>query len=88
MGGTFTVAGIIDSCIFSATEIFKKFELGKINWDQTNLAKLWKKPTSDNSLDAPVLYPAYSKQNVFLLPFQPYFGVLQWTREINQTSEF
>jgi len=31
VGGTFTVAGIIDSCIFSATEIFKKFELGKIN---------------------------------------------------------
>ena len=59
MGGTFTVAGIIDSCIFSgscwssshisiaaedvfhscwplffsATEIFKKFELGKLNWE-------------------------------------------------------
>ena len=66
VGGTFTVAGIIDSCIFSgrqhspismtlqnmvknplctihcesqfvtslfsATEIFKKFELGKLNW--------------------------------------------------------
>jgi hypothetical protein len=31
VGGTFTVAGIIDSCIFSATEIFKKFELGKLN---------------------------------------------------------
>lgn len=31
VGGTFTVAGIIDSCIFSATEIFKKFEIGKLN---------------------------------------------------------
>merc|ERR1711972_685593 len=31
VGGTFTVAGIIDSCIFSATEIFKKFELGKLS---------------------------------------------------------
>jgi len=30
VGGTFTVAGIIDSCIFSATEIFRKFELGKL----------------------------------------------------------
>jgi len=29
VGGTFTVAGIIDSCIFTASEIFKKFELGK-----------------------------------------------------------
>jgi hypothetical protein len=31
VGGTFTVAGIIDSCIFSATEIFKKFEIGKLS---------------------------------------------------------
>jgi len=31
VGGTFTVAGIIDSCIFSATEILKKFELGKLS---------------------------------------------------------
>jgi len=30
VGGTFTVAGIIDSCIFSATELFRKFELGKL----------------------------------------------------------
>lgn len=29
IGGTFTVAGIIDSCIFTASEILKKFELGK-----------------------------------------------------------
>jgi len=29
VGGTFTVAGIIDSCIFTASEMFKKFELGK-----------------------------------------------------------
>ncbi|CAD5116532.1 DgyrCDS5411 [Dimorphilus gyrociliatus] len=31
VGGTFTVAGIIDSLIFSASEIFKKFEIGKLN---------------------------------------------------------
>lgn len=31
IGGTFTVAGIIDSTIFRATEIFKKFELGKLS---------------------------------------------------------
>jgi len=30
VGGTFTVAGIIDSAIFSASELFKKFELGKM----------------------------------------------------------
>lgn len=29
IGGTFTVAGIIDSFIFTASELFKKFELGK-----------------------------------------------------------
>jgi len=29
VGGTFTVAGIVDSFIFTAHEIFKKFELGK-----------------------------------------------------------
>lgn len=31
VGGTFTVAGIFDSVIFSATEIFRKFELGKLS---------------------------------------------------------
>ncbi|CAG0891053.1 unnamed protein product [Darwinula stevensoni] len=31
IGGTFTVAGIIDSCIFTASEIFKKFEIGKLS---------------------------------------------------------
>lgn len=31
VGGTFTVAGIIDACIFSATEVFKKFEIGKLS---------------------------------------------------------
>lgn len=31
VGGTFTVAGIIDSMIFSSMEIFKKFELGKLS---------------------------------------------------------
>ena len=31
VGGTFTVAGIIDSCLFTATEVFKKFELGKLS---------------------------------------------------------
>ncbi|KAG8188412.1 hypothetical protein JTE90_007987 [Oedothorax gibbosus] len=31
VGGTFTVAGIIDSMIFSASEIFKKFEIGKLS---------------------------------------------------------
>ena len=31
VGGTFTVAGIIDSVIFSGMEIFKKFELGKLS---------------------------------------------------------
>merc|ERR1719384_1586629 len=31
VGGTFTVAGIIDSMIFSGLEIFKKFELGKLS---------------------------------------------------------
>jgi hypothetical protein len=30
IGGTFTVAGIIDSLIFSATEMFKKFQMGKL----------------------------------------------------------
>ncbi|KAK3095302.1 hypothetical protein FSP39_012977, partial [Pinctada imbricata] len=30
VGGTFTVAGIIDSCIFTASEVFKKAELGKL----------------------------------------------------------
>ncbi|CAC5409531.1 unnamed protein product [Mytilus coruscus] len=31
VGGTFTVAGILDSCIFTAAEIFKKAELGKLS---------------------------------------------------------
>lgn len=31
VGGTFTVAGIIDSMIFTSMEIFKKFELGKLS---------------------------------------------------------
>lgn len=31
VGGTFTVAGIIDSLVFTASEIFKKFEIGKLN---------------------------------------------------------
>ncbi|XP_013383276.1 endoplasmic reticulum-Golgi intermediate compartment protein 1-like [Lingula anatina] len=31
LGGTFTVAGIIDSLIFTAAEIFKKAELGKLS---------------------------------------------------------
>ncbi|XP_074643996.1 endoplasmic reticulum-Golgi intermediate compartment protein 1-like [Tubulanus polymorphus] len=29
IGGTFTVVGIIDSCIFSAAEVIKKIEIGK-----------------------------------------------------------
>lgn len=31
VGGTFTVAGIIDSVIFTSLEVFKKFELGKLS---------------------------------------------------------
>jgi len=31
VGGTFTVAGIVDSLLFSATEAFKKFQLGKLS---------------------------------------------------------
>lgn len=31
VGGTFTVAGIIDSLVFTASELFKKFQLGKLN---------------------------------------------------------
>jgi len=31
VGGTFTVAGIVDSLIFTSMEIFKKFELGKLS---------------------------------------------------------
>jgi len=31
VGGTFTVAGIIDSCLFTAHEVFRKIEMGKIN---------------------------------------------------------
>lgn len=30
VGGTFTVAGIIDSLLFTASELFKKFQLGKL----------------------------------------------------------
>ncbi|XP_037069059.1 LOW QUALITY PROTEIN: endoplasmic reticulum-Golgi intermediate compartment protein 1-like [Pollicipes pollicipes] len=30
VGGTFTVAGIVDSAVFTASEMFKKFELGKL----------------------------------------------------------
>jgi len=31
IGGTFTVAGIFDSLLFSATETFKKFQIGKLS---------------------------------------------------------
>ncbi len=31
IGGTFTVASLIDSMVFTASEIFKKFELGKLS---------------------------------------------------------
>ncbi|KAK7815962.1 hypothetical protein U0070_014175 [Myodes glareolus] len=31
IGGTFTVAGILDSCIFTASEAWKKIQLGKIH---------------------------------------------------------
>ena len=31
VGGTFTVAGIIDSMIFTASELFKKAQLGKLS---------------------------------------------------------
>jgi len=31
VGGTFTVAGIIDSFLFTASEFYKKFELGKLS---------------------------------------------------------
>jgi len=31
IGGTFTVAGIFDSLLFTATETFKKFQIGKIS---------------------------------------------------------
>ncbi|CAF3965375.1 unnamed protein product [Rotaria magnacalcarata] len=30
VGGSFTVASILDSLIFTASELFKKFELGKM----------------------------------------------------------
>ena len=30
IGGTFTVAGIIDSMLFTATSVFKKMEIGKL----------------------------------------------------------
>ena len=31
VGGTFTVAGLVDSIIFNASEIFRKLELGKLS---------------------------------------------------------
>lgn len=31
VGGTFTVAGILDSCIFTAAEVFRKLEIGKLS---------------------------------------------------------
>lgn len=31
IGGTFTVAGILDSCIFTASEAWKKIQLGKMH---------------------------------------------------------
>ena len=31
VGGTFTVAGIIDSMIFTASELFKKAQMGKLS---------------------------------------------------------
>jgi len=31
VGGTFTVASIIDSLVFTASELFKKFEIGKVS---------------------------------------------------------
>ena len=31
VGGAFTVAGIIDSMIFTASEVFRKAELGKLS---------------------------------------------------------
>lgn len=31
VGGTFTVAGIIDSCIFTASEAWKKIQIGKMS---------------------------------------------------------
>lgn len=31
VGGTFTVAGIVDSCVFTAHEVFRKMELGKLS---------------------------------------------------------
>ncbi|VDP18148.1 unnamed protein product [Soboliphyme baturini] len=31
IGGTFTVAGIIDSLIFTASQMYKKFEIGKLH---------------------------------------------------------
>ncbi|XP_075261608.1 endoplasmic reticulum-Golgi intermediate compartment protein 1-like [Convolutriloba macropyga] len=31
VGGTFTVAGIIDSCLFTAHEVFRKIEMGKLS---------------------------------------------------------
>ncbi|KAH6945146.1 hypothetical protein HPB50_007423 [Hyalomma asiaticum] len=31
VGGTFTVAGIVDSLVFTASEVFRKFEMGKLS---------------------------------------------------------
>lgn len=32
VGGTFTVAGIIDSIVFTASSVFKKAQIGKLSW--------------------------------------------------------
>ena len=37
VGGTFTVAGIIDSLVFSASNIIEKMEIGKLIWEQTGI---------------------------------------------------
>ena len=41
IGGTFTVAGIIDSCIFTASEAWKKIQLGKLSWVLTHPVPHW-----------------------------------------------
>ncbi|KAF2976989.1 hypothetical protein EK904_006532 [Melospiza melodia maxima] len=38
IGGTFTVAGILDSCIFTASEAWKKIQLGKMHMFFSNRA--------------------------------------------------
>lgn len=32
VGGTFTVAGIIDASLFSLTEFYRKHQMGKLSW--------------------------------------------------------